>query len=36
MPVTWDEVEAATRGAPLMFTLDDATRRLDEQGDLFA
>lgn len=35
-PLTWDEVGAATRGAPLSFTARDLRRRLDKHGDLAA
>ncbi len=35
-PVTWDEVEAATDGAPLTFTAPEVLRRVAEHGDLFA
>lgn len=35
-PVTWDEVEAASRGEPLSFTSEEVLRRVQRHGDLFA
>ncbi|WP_342371715.1 non-homologous end-joining DNA ligase [Propioniciclava soli] len=35
-PLSWDEVEDATDGAPLRFEARDALARIDERGDLFA
>jgi bifunctional non-homologous end joining protein LigD len=36
-PVTWDEVEAASRGeAELTFTVTDVLTRVEQLGDLFA
>jgi bifunctional non-homologous end joining protein LigD len=35
-PVTWDEVQACTRPADLVFTSDDVLARVAEHGDLFA
>jgi bifunctional non-homologous end joining protein LigD len=35
-PVTWDEVEACTSPADLVFTSDDVLARVAEHGDLFA
>lgn len=34
-PVTWEEVEAATEGAPLRFTSADVLDRVERLGDLF-
>lgn len=34
-PLTWDEVEAATEGAPLTFTSADVLARVERHGDLF-
>jgi bifunctional non-homologous end joining protein LigD len=35
-PLTWDEVESATKAADLRFETDDVLGRLDEHGDLLA
>jgi bifunctional non-homologous end joining protein LigD len=35
-PLTWDEVESATKAADLRFETSDVVRRLDEHGDLLA
>jgi bifunctional non-homologous end joining protein LigD len=35
-PLTWDEVESATKAADLRFETADVVRRLDEHGDLLA
>ena len=35
-PVTWDEVEAASGGAPLSFTAPEVLARIETHGDLFA
>jgi bifunctional non-homologous end joining protein LigD len=35
-PITWDEVEACSSPQDLVFTSDDALRRVEERGDLFA
>jgi bifunctional non-homologous end joining protein LigD len=35
-PLTWDEVESATKAAELRFETDDVLGRLDEHGDLLA
>lgn len=35
-PVSWEEVEAATEGAPLRFTGADVLARVDAHGDLFS
>ena len=35
-PVSWDEVEAAVDGEPLVFEAADVLDRVDESGDLFA
>jgi bifunctional non-homologous end joining protein LigD len=35
-PVTWDEVEDGSEGAPLVFTAPDVLDRVDRMGDLFA
>jgi bifunctional non-homologous end joining protein LigD len=35
-PVTWDEVQACTRVADLVFTADLVVQRVDRDGDLFA
>jgi bifunctional non-homologous end joining protein LigD len=35
-PVTWDEVEAAAGGEPLVFVTADVLARVAEHGDLFA
>ena len=35
-PLTWDEVEAASEGAPLTFTAPDVLERVHRDGDLFA
>jgi bifunctional non-homologous end joining protein LigD len=35
-PVTWEEVEACTSPADLVFTSDDVLARVEEHGDLFA
>jgi bifunctional non-homologous end joining protein LigD len=35
-PVTWEEVEACRAPEDLVFTTDDALRRVDEAGDLLA
>ena len=35
-PVTWDEVDACTSAADLVFTSDDVLARVEEHGDLFA
>jgi bifunctional non-homologous end joining protein LigD len=35
-PITWDEVEACTSPADLVFTTDDVLARVAEHGDLFA
>ena len=35
-PVTWDEVEAASGGAPLSFTAPEVLARIEALGDLFA
>jgi bifunctional non-homologous end joining protein LigD len=35
-PVTWDEVEAAAGGEPLVFETADVLARVAEHGDLFA
>jgi bifunctional non-homologous end joining protein LigD len=35
-PVSWDEVEAAVDGEPLVFEAGDVLDRVDELGDLFA
>ncbi len=35
-PVTWDEVEACTSPADLVFTSDDVLARVERHGDLFA
>ena len=35
-PLTWDEVEACTTPADLVFTSADVLARVDEMGDLFA
>jgi bifunctional non-homologous end joining protein LigD len=34
--VTWDEVEDAVDGAPLVFEAADVLDRIAEHGDLFA
>jgi bifunctional non-homologous end joining protein LigD len=35
-PLTWDEVESATKAADLRFETDDVLGRLEEHGDLLA
>ena len=35
-PVDWDEVAAATEGAPMRFTSDEVLDRVQARGDLFA
>ena len=35
-PLTWDEVESATKAADLRFETDDVLGRLEKQGDLLA
>ena len=35
-PVSWDEVEACTQAADLVFTADDVLARVAAHGDLFA
>lgn len=35
-PLSWDEVEAGSKGAPLIFEADAVLDRLDQHGDLFA
>jgi bifunctional non-homologous end joining protein LigD len=35
-PVTWDEIEDAVDGAPLVFEAGDVLDRIAEHGDLFA
>ncbi|MFT3877871.1 MAG: non-homologous end-joining DNA ligase [Propioniciclava sp.] len=35
-PLRWEEVEAATDGAPLRFTASDVLARVESGGDLFA
>jgi bifunctional non-homologous end joining protein LigD len=35
-PLTWDEVESATKAAELRFETDDVLGRLEEHGDLLA
>jgi bifunctional non-homologous end joining protein LigD len=35
-PVTWDEVDACTDPAELVFTSDDALARVERMGDLFS
>lgn len=35
-PLLWDEVEAATTGAPLRFEAHDVLARVEDHGDLFA
>jgi bifunctional non-homologous end joining protein LigD len=35
-PVTWDEVDAASQGAPLSFEAPEVLTRVEELGDLWA
>jgi bifunctional non-homologous end joining protein LigD len=35
-PLTWHEVELTAQGRPVLVTIADVPRRLDQHGDLFA